>query len=166
MLTANICYIDKNAPRLEKIAKGDWIDVRACSVEINGVKTEWNETILTESGETEFSISYKEKDVVRIYLGFAMQCPDGHEAHILPRGSTHKAFGLIQTNSKGIVDWSYRGPKDQWLVPMYATRDGKICKYDRFAQFRFVEKMGKVMFNEMDTFPDENRGSQGSTGYK
>ena len=36
-----------------------------------------------------------------------MKLPDGYEAHVVPRSSTFKNFGLIQTNSCGIIDETY-----------------------------------------------------------
>ena len=38
-----------------------------------------------------------------------MELPKGFEAHIVPRSSTFKNFGIIQTNHQGIVDESYCG---------------------------------------------------------
>ncbi len=37
-----------------------------------------------------------------------MELPEGYEAHIVPRGSTFKNFGIIETNSMGIIDESYK----------------------------------------------------------
>ena len=155
-------YIDPSLPPINKIEKGDWIDLRASRIVVNGYAVDWT---VPEQGED--YIEYRQGDELRIYLGFALQMPEGYEAHVLPRGSTFKNFGLIQTNSKGIVDNSFRGNDDQWFVPMAAFRDGRIERYDRCCQFRFVKKMEEVEFEPVEFFEDaKNRGSLGSTGVK
>ena len=42
-----------------------------------------------------------------IRLGVGMILPEGYEAHVAPRSSTYKNFGIIQTNSIGVIDHSY-----------------------------------------------------------
>ena len=153
-LDVEVKYFHPGMPELEAIAQGDWIDVRACSAEINGSKvTGWSEYI-----------SYKAGDFVKVGLGFAMQMPPDMEAHVAPRGSTFKNFGLIQTNSVGVVDNSYCGDNDQWFVPFYALRDGKFKVYDRIAQFRIMPKMPKVNFYTVESLENPDRGGHGSTG--
>ena len=49
-----------------------------------------------------------------IPLGVAIALPEGYEAHIVPRSSTFKNYGILQTNSMGVVDYTYRGDGDQW----------------------------------------------------
>ena len=39
-----------------------------------------------------------------IPLGVCMELPKGYEAVIIPRSSTFKNYGLIQTNSVGLID--------------------------------------------------------------
>lgn len=73
-----IRYLD-GAKKLEKITKGDWID---CFV---------YEDIFIPEG------SYG-----MVNLGFAMELPEGYEAHLAPRSSTFKRWGVIQTNSFGM----------------------------------------------------------------
>lgn len=134
-------YFDKNMPKISKIKKGDWIDLRCA------------EDIELKKGE------YK-----TIPLGVAIELPKGYEAHIVPRSSTYKNFGIIQTNSCGIIDESYCGDNDQWFIPVYALKDTKINKYDRICQFRIVEKMPEVEIIEVETLNNEDRGGHGSTG--
>ena len=55
-----------------------------------------------------------------IPLGIAMELPAGYEAHVVPRSSTYKNFGIIQTNHMGVIDESYCGDYDQWFFPAYA----------------------------------------------
>ena len=126
---------------LKKIEKGDWIDVRAYE-----------------------TISLKKGDFRLIPLGFAMELPQGYEAHLAPRSSTFKKWGIIQVNSVGVVDESYKGDNDMWMMPIYATRDAVIARNERVAQFRIVEKQPMVGFDTVEHLDDINRGGFGSTG--
>lgn len=123
--------------------KSDWIDLRA------------SEMIELTAGEFKL-----------IPLGVAMQLPEGYEAHIVPRSSTFKNFGIIQTNSCGIVDGSYCGDEDMWRMPVYAVRDTRIEINERIAQFRIIENQPKIMFDEVMALGNDNRGGFGSTGTK
>ena len=105
--------------------KSDWIDLRAA------------ETVQFKAGEFKL-----------IPLGIAMQLPEGYEAHVVPRSSTFKNFGIIQTNSQGVIDESYCGPNDQWVFPAYALRDTVINVNDRICQFRIMEHQPKIEFSE------------------
>lgn len=126
---------------LKKIDKGDWIDLRA------------NETISLRKG-----------DFRLIPLGVGMKLPEGYEAHIVPRSSTFKNYGILQVNSTGIIDNSYSGNNDQWLMPVYATRNTVIQRNDRICQFRVVEKQPIIEFNTVDMLDDIDRGGFGSSG--
>lgn len=123
--------------------KSDWIDLRAA------------ETVELKKGEFKL-----------IPLGVAMQLPKGYEAHVVPRSSTFKNFGIIQTNSFGIIDESYNGDDDEWKMPVYATRDTIIHKNDRICQFRICEHQPIITFNEVEHLSDINRGGFGSSGVK
>jgi len=121
--------------------KSDWIDLRAA------------ETIELKAGEFKL-----------IPLGVAMELPEGYEAHMSPRSSTFKNFGIIQTNSVGVIDRTYCGDNDQWFMPAYALRDTKINVNDRICQFRIVEKQPKVNFLTVESLGNVDRGGIGSTG--
>lgn len=121
--------------------KGDWIDLRAA------------EDVELKAGED-----------CLISLGVSMKLPYGYEAHIVPRSSTFKNWGIIQANSMGVIDNSYSGTNDIWMFPAYATRDTKICKNDRICQFRIVEKQPEIDFETVDILDDEDRGGFGSSG--
>lgn len=99
-----------------------------------------------------------------IPLGVAMQLPEGYEAHVLPRSSTFKRWGILMTNSMGIIDNSYCGDNDIWGFPALAMRDTVIEAGDRIAQFRIVKKMPPVQFQLVDKLGNEDRGGFGSTG--
>lgn len=123
--------------------KSDWIDLRAAE-----------------------QIEFKAFEYKLIPLGFAMELPEGYEAHVLPRSSTFKNFGIIQTNSMGIIDSSYRGDQDYWFFPALAIRDTCIEKGDRICQFRIIEKMSPVDFKIVNHLTGANRGGYGSSGIK
>lgn len=142
-LQIKVKYFDQEIEKLSKIAIGDWIDLRAA------------ETIELKQGEFKL-----------IPLGVGMQLPRGFEANIVPRSSTFKNFGIIETNSMGVIDESYCGDNDQWFFPAYALRDTLISKNDRICQFRINRKMPKVDFVEVEVLGNEDRGGHGSTGTK
>lgn len=130
-----------DVPMPERIAVGDWIDL--CNSE---------------------DVSLNAFDCKPIPLGVCMKLPEGYEAHLLPRGSTYKNFGIIQSNSMGIIDESYCGDNDQWFMPAIALRDTTIPKGSRICQFRIMPKMEKVKFVETFHMVDKDRGGYGSTG--
>lgn len=134
-------YHDKDLAGLQMDKKGDWVDLRAA------------ETVSLKQGE--FKI---------ISLGVSMKLPDGYEAHIVPRSSTYKNFGIIQTNHMGVVDNSYSGTNDIWGFPALAVRDTVIHKNDRICQFRIVKRQPMLEFEEVEELDSENRGGFGSTG--
>ncbi len=93
-----------------------------------------------------------------------MKLPEGYEAHIVPRSSTFKKWGVVQVNGVGIIDNSYSGDNDIWGMPVLAMRDTIINKNDRICQFRIVKRMGNVKFIEVEHLEENNRGGFGSTG--
>ena len=109
-------------------------------------------------------IELKAGEFKLISLGVAIQLPKRYEAHIVPRSSTFKNFGIIQTNHCGIIDESYCGDNDIWKFPAYALRDTIIHKNDRICQFRIVEKMPRVSFVKVEELGNDDRGGFGSTG--
>lgn len=142
MKEIKIVYHDKNMPKLTFVnGKSDWIDLRA-SKDYSLIKGEF----------------------ALIDLGVSMKLPEGYEAHIVPRSSTYKNYKIIQTNSTGIVDNSYSGTNDVWKMPVLATEDTHINKYDRICQFRIMKKMEEINFIETDNLDNNNRGGFGSTG--
>ena len=144
METIKIKYFSEDIERLAYIAgKSDWIDLRAA------------EEIRLKKGESAL-----------IPLGVAMELPRGYEAHVIPRSSTYKNFGIIQTNHMGVIDESYCGDNDQWYFPAYALRDTRIQEGDRICQFRIMEHQPVLQFEEVESVGDKDRGGIGSTGRK
>lgn len=137
-----IKYFTDKIEKLRNIeGKSDWIDMRASE-----------------------DMELKKGEFALIPLGVAMKLPDGYEAHLAPRSSTFKNWGIIQTNSVGVVDNSYCGDNDMWRMPVYATRDTVIHVNDRIAQFRIMEKQPEIVFQEAEHLEAEDRGGFGSTG--
>ncbi len=103
-----------------------------------------------------------------IPLGVSMKLPAGYEAHIVPRSSTYKNFGLIQTNHCGVVDENYCGDSDQWFFPALNLSDDyqELHRNDRICQFRVMLKQPKLNFNIVQTLKAKSRGGFGSTGVK
>lgn len=132
-------------PEMEKLTyidgKSDWIDLRCAE------RTE-----------------LKAGDFKLIPLGVAMALPAGYEAHVVPRSSTFKKWGILQTNSMGVIDNSYCGDNDQWRMPVLATRDTVLEFGDRICQFRIVENQPKIQFEEVEHLNGADRGGFGSTG--
>jgi dUTP pyrophosphatase len=143
MLQIKIKYLSDDLDRIKKIPNGDWIDLRAA------------ETVELKQGEFKL-----------IHLGIAIQLPEGYEAHIAPRSSTYKNFGIIQGNSLGIVDNSFCGDSDWWKFPAIALRDTIINKNDRICQFRIVEKQPDFEIEEVEVLGNPDRSGFGSTGTK
>lgn len=140
--TIRIKYFDPELERLDYIdGKSDWIDLRCAR--------------RTELKAGEFRL---------IPLGVAMQLPKGYEAHIAPRSSTFKKWGILQVNSVGVVDESYCGDGDEWMMPVYATRDTVLEFGDRICQFRIMEHQPKIEFAEVERLEGVDRGGFGSTG--
>ena len=153
-----IKYLDDEVTKLKKIDQGDWIDVYAA------------EDVVIQEGASGI-----------IPLGFCMELPKGYEAYLAPRSSTFKKWGIIVTNSIGIIDESYNGDNDQWMLAVHCI-DGKekitlensgqeimvtsIKKNDKIAQFRIMKKMPMINFLEVDELGNEDRDGFGSTGTK
>ena len=122
--------------------------------------------IIPSKFNTYDEIDLKAGEFKLISLGVSMQLPAGYEAHVVPRSSTFKNYGIIQTNHQGVIDNSYCGDNDVWKFPAYALKDTHINKYDRICQFRIIEKQPQIMFNEVETLGNEDRGGFGITGTK
>ena len=113
---------------------------------------------------TYIDVTLKKGEFKLINLGISMELPKGYEAVIVPRSSTYKNFGIIQTNHMGVIDESYCGDDDIYYMPALAMRDTEIHINDRICQFRIQKHQPSIVFEEVDHFGNENRGGIGSTG--
>jgi len=138
-----IKYFSDKIEKLDYIGgnKSDWIDLRAAK-----------------------DVELKAGEFKLIPLGIAMKLPKGYEAHVVPRSSTFKNFGIIQVNSMGVIDGTYCGDNDQWHFPAYALRDIKISINDRICQFRIMENQPNLEFEEVAKLDEKDRGGFGTTG--
>ena len=139
----HVKYFSDKINKIEKIEQGDWIDLRAA------------ETITLAKGE--FAL---------VPLGVGMKLPANFEAHLAPRSSTFKKYKVIQTNGIGVIDNSYSGENDQWMMPVLAIEDTVIPENERICQFRIVERQPSVSIVKVDHLDDQSRGGFGSTGSK
>lgn len=138
--TIKIKYL-RDIKKIEKFNVGDWIDLRAAE-DVNMVAGEYR----------------------MIPLGVAMELPHGYEALVAPRSSTFKKYGVILTNSIGIIDETYKGDNDEWQFLAFAMRDTVIHKNERICQFRIIEHQPLIHLIEVDTLGNPDRGGIGSTG--
>ncbi len=142
METIKIKYFTDKIERLTYIGgKSDWIDLRAAE-----------------------DVDMKKGEYRLIPLGVAMELPKGYEAHIVPRSSTFKNYGIIQANHQGVVDSSYCGDNDQWFMSAYAMRDTHISCNDRICQFRIIENQPEIVFEQVESLDSADRGGFGTTG--
>ena len=142
MKVIRIKYFSEEIEKLSFIAgKSDWVDLRAAK-----------------------EVALKKGEFALIPLGVGMELPNGYEAHVIPRSSTYKNFGILQANSYGLVDESYCGDHDEWFFPALAVRDTVIHVNDRICQFRIMKHQPEIAFEETDTLSAEDRGGFGSTG--
>lgn len=142
--TITIKYFSDQIEKLCAIGgKSDWIDLRSSA-----------------------ELTLKKGEFALVPLGVGMKLPEGYEAHVVPRSSTFKNFGLIQTNHMGVIDNSYCGDNDEWKCPVLAVRDTQIHIGDRICQFRIMEKQPELIFEEVEHLDGEDRGGFGSTGIR
>lgn len=130
---------------IKKIAKGDWIDLRASE-----------------------TVTLQPMTHGKICLGVAMELPKGYEAHVLPRSSTYTKWGIILVNSMGIIDNSYCGDNDWWSFHAFNLTNATqtIRKGDRIAQFRIVRNQPLLQFIRYSVLGNKDRGGYGSTGVR
>ncbi len=142
MINLKVKYFSEDIEKLRYIdGKSDWIDLRSAA-----------------------DVELKAGEFKLIPLGIAIELPHGYEAHVVPRSSTFKNFGVLQVNSMGVIDETYCGDNDQWFMPVLAVRDTKICVNDRICQFRIMEHQPALTFEQVDHLEGADRGGFGSTG--
>ena len=152
VLKVKVKYFSDDIPRLTINPKGDLIDLYAAE-----------------------DVVINEMDEAMIPLGVAMELPEGFRANLLPRSSTFKKWGIIVTNSVGMIDHSYCGDTDEWKLAVFCLKarnfvNSKCCtiihKGDKIAQFEIVPIMPEIELQEVDHLGNEDRGGFGTTGSK
>ena len=101
-----------------------------------------------------------------ISLGVSMKMPEGYYAHIVPRSSAFKNFGVLMTNSMGVIENDYSGDGDVWGFPALAMRETIIPRGTRLCQFRLFKSAEPVEFVQVEHLDGPDRGGFGSTGTK
>lgn len=141
--TIKVQYHDPELLPIQKTggAKSDWIDLRAAE-----------------------DVEMKAGDYKLISLGVSIQLPEGYEAIVAPRSSTFRHYGVIMSNSIGVIDESYCSSFDVWHFPAYATEDTLIHKNERICQFRIIRHQPNIYIEEVDELTSEARGGLGSSG--
>ena len=131
---------------------------------LEGIPKRNLESITVKIASIEDQIGSLSPNTVLLPLGVAIELPKGYEAHVVPRSSTFKNFGIIQTNSCGIIDSIFCGDTDAWFMPVIALKNTVIRKNDRICQFRILECQPKLDIEVVEFLGNKDRGGHGSTG--
>lgn len=134
-------YLTDTIDPISQAHSGEWIDLRTAKL-----------------------IALRQGDFALIPLGVIISVPSGYESILVPRSSTFKKYGIIQTNGIGIIDHLYCGPNDEWKMPVYATRDTVIPANTRICQFRIIPSQEVTIRTVNDVMQAKSRGGFGSTG--
>ncbi len=99
--------------------------------------------------------------------GTVIATPEGYLLQTQPRSGTFKNYGLMQTNSVGIIDQDYCGDSDTIKFPFINMRKESVTiqQGDRIGQGVFV-KIEKPEFELVESMGAANRGGFGTTGVK
>lgn len=97
-------------------------------------------------------------------LNVAMKLPVGHFALMAARSSLRKR-GLMLANGIGILDEDYAGDGDEYHAALYNFTDEpiEIKKGERVVQM-LVLPFDRVVWNEVDSLGETDRGGFGTTG--
>lgn len=154
---------------------GDWCDLKVyafdkyCYAErfgrvLYGVALDTMTGLSAASMNHDGTFEYSKGDVFKVSLGVAMEIPPGYHAQVVPRSSTRRQYGVMLTNSIGIIDNSYCGDNDIWMAEFYAVQDGEMRVGDRVLQFRLVKNGDPIELEYVDNLGNADRGGFGSTG--
>ena len=134
-------YLTDTIDPISQAHSGEWIDLRTAKL-----------------------IALRQGDFALIPLGVIISVPSGYESILVPRSSTFKKYGIIQTNGIGVIDHLYCGPNDEWKMPVYATRDTVIPANTRICQFRIIPSQEVTIRTVNSVMQTKSRGGFGSTG--
>ena len=164
----------------EILPQGDWIDLKlATDVKFNAPQA--CKLHRRKGKNKEINTEERTRDVdfpsYIAPLGVCIQVPKGYECIVVPRSSTFKRYGVLQTNSMGVIDQTYCSDEDEWKFPMVATRQVIIPKGTRVAQFRVQPSQmatpwqklkwlfsSKPKIVKVESLGNEVRGGFGSSG--
>ena len=153
-------------------ANGDWIDL-CTTQDISFSKTIANR--LKRNTKEEGRIV--EFDSKLLDFGLSFELPKGFSLYIVPRSSLYKKYGIILSNSMGIIDNSYNGDNDIIKFGAIALKGSFIPAGTRIAQFeirpnQFATPLQKIKwlfsngikFIKVESLDNTDRGGIGSTG--
>jgi dUTP pyrophosphatase len=105
------------------------------------------------------------RETVVLPTNIAMETPEGYVAFVLPRSGVSLKTPLRVANAPGTVDSDFRGDADEIGVIMQNTGDRPITikRGERIAQLAIIP-VEKVLWDEVDSLENENRGGFGTTG--
>lgn len=98
-------------------------------------------------------------------LGVIIKPPEGYHSIVMPRSSTFRKYGIMQSNSVGLIDEDYCGPEDYWLFPALYLKHGTttIKAGTRIVQFILQKTVPVTSLRDYNPGGD-SRGGFGSTG--
>ena len=152
MVDINVKYLDPDMPKLEVSNKGDWIDVRAVHLRVNGDLRYW------EMMHGQEYVDFEAMDVLKVGLGFAAHFGKSYEAHLRPRSSLFANHGLLMTNGLGVIDHTFCGDGDEWFAELVALFPGRLWKFERICQFRLIPRMQSVNLKQVEALNNPDRG--------
>lgn len=105
------------------------------------------------------------QETVVLPTNIAMETPEGYVAFVLPRSGVSLKTPLRVANAPGTVDSDFRGDADEIGVIMQNTGDRPITikRGERIAQLAIIP-VEKVLWDEVDSLENEDRGGFGTTG--
>ncbi len=117
---------------------------------------------------TATSRHYDEQGNLVYGFGIAVDIPEGYAGLIFPRSSLCK-YGLVLTNSVGVIDAGFHGeisakfkPTLEYVKNHPAIVEPQVYEVgDRIAQL-VILPLPKVSFTAVDNLPDSDRGANGS----
>lgn len=160
----------------EIIDKGDWVDVKL-SEDVK-LKGPYSKVLRRKTKDGEVIERYRDVvfDSTIASLGICVEVPKGYECIVVPRSSTFKKWGVMQSNSLGVIDQTYSSDEDVWGMPIVALRATTIPKGTRIAQFRVQLSQKATMWQKIKwlftssikirqvaSLDNEKRGGFGST---
>lgn len=149
--------------KLPKSYNGNWMDVYASGIAVC-THEQFQENGFNQDFKYKGKVNYFKGNTVIIKLGFALELDEYSTGYLLPRSSTYKNYGLLLTNSMGVIDTSYCGDNDEWTMVFYATENGSINIGDRPGQMFIRRDVEIFQFEEVEHLGNKDRGGYGSSG--
>jgi dUTP pyrophosphatase len=142
---------------------GDGVDTRLSHISTNTaigrLKLQWAHSVTITGEELEYIFVPKGMRFWA-HLGFSAQLPEGYKAFNLLRSSTADKYKIRQTNAVGLIDETFCGDEDEWLIPLIADEDTFMFRYERIGQFT-VEKSNQLNLT-VKSSNNVNRGGLGA----